>query len=287
MAELEGGAHAHALDRAASTTANDGAHRHMFVVDGVEVLTEIDGAHIHSMESPADNVTASGASAHSHTLTMPDGSTAATSDDGEHAHQTQTDTTLPDGLHTHSIEVGGTTIVSESPGSNWTRLQKSSHLPCGSTADCPGGQKCVDGKCKAATTTYKASIRIETPILKKDVEKRIITGIVLEPGVVDSQGHFETAEEIEKAAHKFLPGYNLGHSLDLQHDDVDDPPFVLVESWVTKFDNDWPNPEGEIETVKKGTWMISVHVTTDEAWEMVTNGELNGFSIEGTGHVAA
>lgn len=285
MAELEGGAHAHALDRAESTTAEDGAHRHLFVIDGVEVLTEADGAHVHSLDEPGDNATGAKTSGHTHSVTMPDGSTAITDDDGsQHIHGTQTDTTLADGLHTHGLTIDGVEHVSLTPGANWTRLQKAAHLPCTKTADCPGGQTCKDGKCQTSTTkSYEADLVIGTPILKRDDEQRIITGIVLEPGVVDSQGDFETAEEIAKAAHAFLADYGAKTSLDLQHDGVEDPPFELYESWLTKRDETWTNPDGEEETVSKGTWLISVHATTDEVWQQVLDGELTGFSIEGTG----
>lgn len=118
--------------------------------------------------------------------------------------------------------------------------------------------------------TFEKSV----PILKVDEEKRIVTGIVYEPDVLDAHGEFMTADEIEKSAHQFLKDFR---NIDKQHDFVASETEV-VESWITKEDGKL----GEQE-VKKGTWLLSVHVPDDDTWGEIKKGELTGFSMGGVG----
>lgn len=118
--------------------------------------------------------------------------------------------------------------------------------------------------------TFEKSV----PILKVDEEKRIVTGIVYEPDVLDAHGEFMTADEIEKSAHQFLKDFR---NIDKQHDFVASETEV-VESWITKEDGKL----GEQE-VKKGTWLLSVHVPDDDTWSEIKKGELTGFSMGGVG----
>jgi hypothetical protein len=118
--------------------------------------------------------------------------------------------------------------------------------------------------------TFEKSV----PILKVDEEKRIVTGIVYEPDVLDAHGEFMTADEIEKSAHQFLKDFR---NIDKQHDFVASETEV-VESWITKEDGNL----GEQE-VKKGTWLLAVHVPDDDTWSEIKKGELTGFSMGGVG----
>ena len=121
-----------------------------------------------------------------------------------------------------------------------------------------------------STPTFEKSI----PILKVDDEKRIATGIVYEPDVLDAHGEFMTADEIEKSAHQFLKDYR---NIDKQHDFVAGQADV-VESWIAK-------AEGKLgeQDVVKGTWLMSVHVADDDTWGEIKKGELTGFSMGGVG----
>jgi hypothetical protein len=135
---------------------------------------------------------------------------------------------------------------------------------------------------KAANKKTFAIIKSETiptfeksvPILKVDDEKRIVTGVVYEPDILDAHGEFMTADEIEKSAHQFLKDFR---NIDKQHDFVASETEV-VESWITKEDGKL----GEQE-VKKGTWLLSVHVPDDDTWGEIKKGELTGFSMGGVG----
>lgn len=121
-----------------------------------------------------------------------------------------------------------------------------------------------------ATPTFERSI----PILKIDDEKRIVTGIVYEPDVLDAHEEFMTAEEIEKSAHQFLKDYR---NIDKQHDFVAGQAEV-VESWIAKE----VGKLGE-QDIKKGSWLMSVHVPDDDTWGEIKKGELTGFSMGGVG----
>lgn len=111
-------------------------------------------------------------------------------------------------------------------------------------------------------------------LIVKNVDEQIVTGVVYEPNVEDSHGDYMTSEDIEKSAHTFLKEYR---QVDKQHNwqggfgDV-------VESYVAKSDM-----EIEGETITKGTWLMSVHVTDNDTWESIKKGEITGFSMGGVG----
>jgi len=113
------------------------------------------------------------------------------------------------------------------------------------------------------------------PILKINEEKRLVTGIVLQPETVDAQGDIYDEEAIERAAHSYLSRYNTKTRLGYQHKEFKKP-LALVESWVT--------PEilsigGRL--LKKGSWVVTSKVIDDEIWAKVKRGEVTGYSIGG------
>lgn len=107
--------------------------------------------------------------------------------------------------------------------------------------------KSEDGK--ANFTTYGN-------ILKADSTAHLVTGIVYEPMVEDTDGNYMTEEEITKAAHWFAKN---GNQVDLQHSFEPLKGAVVVESSVTKCDM-----ELEGQSIKKGTWLMTVELQ-DEA----------------------
>lgn len=114
----------------------------------------------------------------------------------------------------------------------------------------------------------------EMLILK--AEKRLVTGIVLQPEVVDAQNDVISEQEIEQAAHQFLARFNESTKMGLMHKVFGNVGIDLVESWVA------PVPlEIGSKRVKKGTWIMTVKVVDDELWKMVKSGKLTGFSIGG------
>lgn len=120
----------------------------------------------------------------------------------------------------------------------------------------------------------KPTFQRTMPIIKSDEEKRIVTGVVYEPDVLDAHDEFMTEAEIEKSAHLFMKEFR---NVDKQHDFTSGYGEV-IESWVAKSDMKLGD-----EDIKKGTWLMSVHVTDDDTWEGIQKGEITGFSMGGVG----
>ena len=119
------------------------------------------------------------------------------------------------------------------------------------------------------------SIVKSVEILKTDIEKRMVFGIVYSPEETDSQGDVATAEEIEKAAHAFMKNRRIG-KIDKNHSTEAGEGFV-AESWITKdndslFANDAP----------VGSWAVGIKIENDETWKEIKKGDIGGLSLMGT-----
>lgn len=115
------------------------------------------------------------------------------------------------------------------------------------------------------------------PIIKSE-EKRLIYAVVYEPydGTnADTHGDYATADEIEKAAHSFFKQakVNIEHQTAVSMRDVE-----VVESYVAP-----ENITVNNELVKKGSWVVVMKIHSDDIWKAIKNGELNAYSMEGTG----
>jgi hypothetical protein len=110
------------------------------------------------------------------------------------------------------------------------------------------------------------------PIFKIDEEKRIIGGVVYAPDEIDSQGDTASAEEIEKACHKFNVEVR---KFKVNHKGVDRD-IDLLESYIMPADVIINN-----EKIKKGSWFTLCKVNEDEVWAEVKSGDLTGFSMRG------
>lgn len=106
-------------------------------------------------------------------------------------------------------------------------------------------------------------------IKKIDNDRQIVVGEVYAPDITDAHGDFMTAQEIEKTAYDFMANHRL-HKIDMQHDNEETGSFV-VESFIAR--------KGD-ETFIEGAWVVAVHIPDKKVWDMVKNGELNGFSME-------
>ncbi len=116
-------------------------------------------------------------------------------------------------------------------------------------------------------------------LLRKDAaepapEERFVLGVVLEPDVVDSQGDTYSADEVRKAAHRWMENYA---QLGKQHSELVTGKLKILESFVAPIDFSI----GE-EVVKAGTWMLAIRVADDDLWTAVKSGSFTGFSIGGT-----
>jgi hypothetical protein len=111
----------------------------------------------------------------------------------------------------------------------------------------------------------------DTKIVKSvNTELKQVLFIAMVPDEVDLHGDVTSAEEVLKACHS----YNLSARNTSLYHVVPTKQFDIVESYVLETDivlND-------IE-VKKGTWLVKLQVYTDELWELIKSGEINGVSI--------
>lgn len=122
----------------------------------------------------------------------------------------------------------------------------------------------------------KATFATYGRIVKADAENHYVTGVVYEPMAEDSHGNFMTEAEITKAAYWFAKN---GNKVDLQHSFEPLDGASVVESWIAKADFDLGG-----ETVKKGTWLMTVEVADESVWEGIEKGEITGFSMGGLGN---
>lgn len=122
----------------------------------------------------------------------------------------------------------------------------------------------------------KATFATYGRIVKADAENHYVTGVVYEPMAEDSHGNFMTEAEITKAAYWFAKN---GNKVDLQHSFEPLDGASVVESWIAKADFDIDG-----ETIKKGTWLMTVEVADESVWEGIEKGEITGFSMGGLGN---
>lgn len=114
-------------------------------------------------------------------------------------------------------------------------------------------------------------------LLKADgpTDQQIVTGIVYEPGVVDSQGDYATAETIEAACYDFaLNGGKPG----VQHDpnSVGDGRIAILESYICPADCEIGG-----QAVTKGTWIQTLKILDTALWAAIKSGEVTGLSLGG------
>lgn len=115
---------------------------------------------------------------------------------------------------------------------------------------------------------FEKEVRV---IKSEDEEKRLVYGIVYEPGVLDSHNDFADESTIEKAAHEFMLKYR---QIDKDHD-FQAGVGEVVESYIAPADM-----EVNGETITKGTWVL-VTKATEEVWEAVKKQEYKGYSLAG------
>lgn len=135
--------------------------------------------------------------------------------------------------------------------------------------------KALGVKNPLAEATSKAEREVEhvVRLIKGEFEGKVY-GVVLEPGLEDSQGDIASAEEIEKACHE-----HMEHALapDVQHSGRE-AGAVLIENYIAPQDI-----ELEGEPVRKGAWVQAYLVKDPIVKQEIAEGKLTGFSMEGAG----
>jgi len=111
--------------------------------------------------------------------------------------------------------------------------------------------------------------------VKVEEEKRLVTGVVIEPETEDTYGDVISAEEIEKAMVRFMEG---NPQIRVEHDLDYKPKVAIIENWIER--------EGRVmgeQFIKAGSWLMTTKVFDDTVWEMIKAGKLNGLSFRGPG----
>jgi len=141
----------------------------------------------------------------------------------------------------------------------------------------------AEGAAKAANgpapTPGDDVVKFYVPILKSDIDKQEITGVVLAPETVDAQGDIISADVIDKAAGDFLTSYNRSTKLGFMHKEFHRR-FQLRQSYIAPSDMSIGS-----RVVKSGTWVMVVKVLEDKIWQAIKDGKLTGFSIGGIAKV--
>jgi len=165
-------------------------------------------------------------------------------------------------------------------GGTWAKIHALAMAHAGGVAT---GQK------RAAEREAAAQAAVEPAQVEKCVhvvtvckavdEQRMIYGVVIEPGMTDLHGEVISEETCRKAAHGYMAtrgGINLEHpGLDGYRPDVD---AQVVESVLMAADvPDWYG-----RPVRKGAWVVGIHVASDEVWKSAKAGQFGGLSLEGT-----
>lgn len=115
--------------------------------------------------------------------------------------------------------------------------------------------------------------KIDVKITKRNEEKRLVYGVVLEPGIEDAQGDTISTEEIMKTMHDYMEN---SRAIGNQHESIVDS--VPVEIYAAPIDFKMGD-----ETIKKGAWVQVTKIKSDEIWKGVKSGKITGYSIGGQG----
>ena len=115
-------------------------------------------------------------------------------------------------------------------------------------------------------------ISLDVDVIKSSLDKGLVYGVVYAPMVKDTHDDWATADDIENAAHEFLPAamMNDQHGPDVEKAEV-------VESYIAPCDFQLGNEE-----VIEGTWVLVTKVRDPELLGAITRGERTGYSLEGT-----
>ena len=116
-------------------------------------------------------------------------------------------------------------------------------------------------------------------------EKRVVLGPALVPDMPiyrrnpDGYEYYVkySADAIKRIAEKFFADHN-STNVNLEHE-VDVNGCVYFQSYFIDREHGI-NPEG-FEDCVDGTWMLAAKINNDEVWQLIKEGVLRGFSIEG------
>ena len=109
----------------------------------------------------------------------------------------------------------------------------------------------------------------------------------MEPNAIDSQDDFMLPHHVERTAHGYLKKAIRGRSsvAKLQHGahkggfSKTQSSIVPVESFIAPVDFSYDGKE----QIKKGSWVLVMHVEDPELWQDFLDGKYRAFSVGGSG----
>lgn len=133
----------------------------------------------------------------------------------------------------------------------------------------------------AEDTEDTEDAELEVSFFAKSSKKQIVYSVVYEPMVKDSQGDWADHNEIEKMAHGYLRNHIMSQipAADLQHEeDLPLEKAIPVESYIAPEDFNINE-----QLIKKGSWIVALHVPDNDIWQQIEKGEITGYSLKGKG----
>lgn len=123
----------------------------------------------------------------------------------------------------------------------------------------------------------KQNKSISTTKLIKQMNQELmqVTYVAMIPGV-DLTGDFTSELDVRLAKESF---HKSAQRTNLFHVAMTDS-FSVIESYLAPVDMQF-----EVATVTKGSWLITLQINSEELWQMIKSGEINGISIGATAYV--
>lgn len=103
-----------------------------------------------------------------------------------------------------------------------------------------------------------------------------VTAAVLVPDKRDFDGDRVTVEQIEEKQANFMKNYQ---NIDFMHS-MNNVKAKIVESWILREDM-IVDTYGEIKVLPKGTWVMTVEVEDNAIKDLIKQGFIRGFSVQG------
>lgn len=118
-------------------------------------------------------------------------------------------------------------------------------------------------------------------IVLKDDAKHLVTGPVAIPDCPDCDyprgEKLLSVDEIEDMVHFYNTQSQLSDEMHV-YGATEESIGVAVENWTLKEPMTTKNLQGETVTLPRGTWMTTIKVTDDKAWDKIVDGTYKGFS---------
>lgn len=115
----------------------------------------------------------------------------------------------------------------------------------------------------------KSKVSSQFVIKSVDDEKRLVTGEVYAPYIIDSHAEMMLPDDVELMCHRFAET-ERGRYIDLMHNNKP-VKAVMVESYVAK---------AEDPDYTEGAWVMTTRVDDDKVWADIKAGKYNGYSFE-------